>query len=146
METVFQYPGNNRLANRVFEDVSAVDDACRKAWDWLAAAPDRIDLTMRREWAIVPSSPNLAIMDDHQLGLISLARVRSPSAAVVPCACSARHSPLPRKSAIFRACISEIPVFGIRLPGTVSSGAVRNLTSLSLVQISASVSNAAEKS
>ena len=54
METVFRYLKNNRLANRVFADVSAVADACRKAWEWFAAAPDRIASIMRREWAIAP--------------------------------------------------------------------------------------------
>ena len=55
METVFQYLKNNRLANRVFADVAAVADACRKAWEWFAATPDRIASIMRREWAIVPA-------------------------------------------------------------------------------------------
>ena len=54
METVFRYLKNNRLANRVFADVAAVADACRKAWEWFAAAPDRIASIMRREWAIAP--------------------------------------------------------------------------------------------
>ena len=55
METVFRYLKNNRLANRVFADVAAVADACRKAWEWFAAAPDRIASIMRCEWAIVPA-------------------------------------------------------------------------------------------
>ena len=55
METVFRYPRNDRLANRVFADASAVADACRKAWEWFAAAPERIASILRREWAIVPA-------------------------------------------------------------------------------------------
>ena len=56
METVFPYPGNNRLANRVFADVAAVAVAvaCREAWERFAVAPDRIASIMRREWAIAP--------------------------------------------------------------------------------------------
>ena len=49
METVFQYPKGNRLANRVFADAAAVAEACRKAWDRFAAMPDRIAAIMRRE-------------------------------------------------------------------------------------------------
>lgn len=30
METVFQYPKGNRLANRAFADAAGVDEACRK--------------------------------------------------------------------------------------------------------------------
>ena len=55
METVFQYPRGNRLANRVFADAAAVAEPCRKAWDRFAAAPDRIASIMRREWAAVPA-------------------------------------------------------------------------------------------
>ena len=55
METACQYPKENRLANRVFADVAAVADACRKAWEWFAAAPNRIASIMRRGWAIVPA-------------------------------------------------------------------------------------------
>ena len=54
MQTVFQYLKNNRLANRVFANVAAVDEACREAWEWFAAAPNRIASIMRREWAIAP--------------------------------------------------------------------------------------------
>ena len=39
MEAVFPYPGNNRLANRVFADGAAAAEACREAWDRFAAAP-----------------------------------------------------------------------------------------------------------
>ena len=55
METVFQYPRGNRLANRVFADAVAVAEACCKAWDWFAAAPGRIASIMRRERATVPA-------------------------------------------------------------------------------------------
>ena len=55
METVIQYPRSNRLANRVFADAAAVAEACRKAWDRFAAAPDRIASIMRREWANLPA-------------------------------------------------------------------------------------------
>ena len=54
METVSQYPGHNRLANRVFADVTAVAEACREAWERFAGAPNRIASIMRREWAIAP--------------------------------------------------------------------------------------------
>ena len=55
LETVFQYPRGNRLANRVFADAAAVAEACCKAWDWFAAAPDKIASIMRREWANLPA-------------------------------------------------------------------------------------------
>ena len=55
METVFQYPRGNRLANRVFADAATVAEACRKAWDRFAAMPDRIASIMRREWANLPT-------------------------------------------------------------------------------------------
>ena len=54
MEAAVPYPGNNRLANRVFADVAAVAEACRESWGRFAAAPDRIALIVRREWAIAP--------------------------------------------------------------------------------------------
>ena len=55
METAFQYPRGDHLANRVFADPAAVAEACRKARDRFAAAPDRIAATMRREWAAIPA-------------------------------------------------------------------------------------------
>ena len=58
METVFPYPGNNRLANRVFSDVAAVAVACREAWERFAVAPDLIASIMRREWVISHTSQN----------------------------------------------------------------------------------------
>ena len=70
METVFQYLKNNRLANRVFADVAAVADACRKAWERLAAAPKRIASIVRREWAIAPSPPKSATTHECEFGLI----------------------------------------------------------------------------
>ena len=55
METVFQYPRGNRLANRAFADAAAVAEACHMAWDWFATMPDRIASIMRREWANLPT-------------------------------------------------------------------------------------------
>ena len=55
METVFQYPRGNRLANRVFADTAAVAETCRMAWDWFSAMPDKIASIMRREWANLPT-------------------------------------------------------------------------------------------
>ena len=52
---IVQYPRNNRLANRVFADAATADEACRKAWDRFAAAPDRIASIMRREWTDLPA-------------------------------------------------------------------------------------------
>ena len=49
METVFQYPKGNRLANRAFADAAGVAEACCKTWDRFATAPDRIASIMRRE-------------------------------------------------------------------------------------------------
>ena len=67
METVFRYPRDNRLANRMFADVAAVAEACRKAWEWFATAPNRIASIMRRKWAIAPSPPIPAKMNEYQL-------------------------------------------------------------------------------
>ena len=47
METAFQYPKNNRLANRAFADVAAVADACRKIGERFAVAPERIAIRRR---------------------------------------------------------------------------------------------------
>lgn len=44
METAFQYPRGNRLANRVFTDAAAVAEACRRAWDRFAAGAADIEL------------------------------------------------------------------------------------------------------
>ena len=55
METVFQYLKGNRLANRVFADAAAVAEACRMAWDWFAAMPDKIASIMRRKWTNLPT-------------------------------------------------------------------------------------------
>ena len=55
METVFQRLKSNRLANRVFAAAAAVAEACRRAWDRFAAAPDRTASVMRREWTNLPA-------------------------------------------------------------------------------------------
>ena len=55
METVLQYPGSNRLANRVFAGAAAAAETCRKARDRFAAAPGRIAFIVRREWANPPA-------------------------------------------------------------------------------------------
>ena len=55
METAFQYPKGNRLANRMFAGVAAVAEACRKAWSRFVAAPDRVASIMRREQVNLPA-------------------------------------------------------------------------------------------
>ena len=55
MEQVFQHLKANRLSNRVFADVKAVQTACAKAWDWPASAPERVASIVSRDWAQAPA-------------------------------------------------------------------------------------------
>ena len=70
MEAVFQHLKGNRLANGAFADAAAVAEACRKAWNRFAAAPDRIASIMRREWPPSPRRLKSTIMDDYEFGLV----------------------------------------------------------------------------
>src|SRR4051812_22542088 len=51
VENVGEYPRQNKLGHRVWPDYEAIVAPCREAWNWLAAAPDRLASITRREWA-----------------------------------------------------------------------------------------------
>ena len=51
VENMWEYLRQNQLGLRVFADSDAIVAACCDAWNWLAAAPDRLASITRREWA-----------------------------------------------------------------------------------------------
>src|SRR4051794_25097875 len=51
VENVWEYLRQNELGHRVWPDYEAIVATCREAWNWLAAAPDRLASITRREWA-----------------------------------------------------------------------------------------------
>ena len=44
-------PAADKLGHRVWPDYEAIVATCCEAWNWLAAAPDRLASITRREWA-----------------------------------------------------------------------------------------------
>ena len=50
---MWAYLRGNKLSNRVFDDYDAIVHACRDAWNWLTAQPDRITSIASRDWATV---------------------------------------------------------------------------------------------
>src|SRR3954463_14709492 len=51
VENVWEYLRQNKLGLRVWPDYEAIVATCCEAWNWLAAAPDRLASIPRREWA-----------------------------------------------------------------------------------------------
>ena len=51
VENVWEYLRQNKLSHRVWPDYEAIVATCCDAWNWLAAAPDRLASITRREWA-----------------------------------------------------------------------------------------------
>ena len=51
VENVWEYLRQNKLSHRVWPDYEAIVASCCEAWNWLAAAPDRLASITRREWA-----------------------------------------------------------------------------------------------
>src|SRR3954453_22607506 len=51
VENVWEYLRQNKLSHRVWPDYEAIVATCCEAWNWLAAAPDRLASIPRREWA-----------------------------------------------------------------------------------------------
>ena len=51
VENVWEYLRQNKLGHRVWPDYEAIVATCCEAWNWLAAAPDRLASITRREWA-----------------------------------------------------------------------------------------------
>src|SRR3954451_2049238 len=51
VENVWEYLRQNKLGLRVWPDYEAIVATCCEAWNWLAAAPDRLAPITRREWA-----------------------------------------------------------------------------------------------
>jgi DDE superfamily endonuclease len=51
VENVWEDLRQNKLGHRVWPDYEAIVATCREAWNWLAAAPDRLASITRREWA-----------------------------------------------------------------------------------------------
>ena len=49
-ENIWQYLGQNALANRVCENYEAIVTACCKAWNDLIELPDTITSIANREW------------------------------------------------------------------------------------------------
>ena len=53
MENVWEYLRGNKLSARVWDDYDAILEACRDAWNWLIADPERIRSIGTREWVTV---------------------------------------------------------------------------------------------
>jgi len=51
VENIWQFLRQNHLSNRVYENYSAIVDACCDAWRKLEAKPDTIRSIGQREWA-----------------------------------------------------------------------------------------------
>ena len=53
MENVWDYLRQNKLCARVWDSYDAIVEACKAAWNWLIADPDRITSIGTREWVCV---------------------------------------------------------------------------------------------
>jgi len=53
MENVWDYLRQNQLCATVWESYEQIIEACRTAWNWLIADPDRIKSIGNRDWACV---------------------------------------------------------------------------------------------
>ena len=53
MEKVWDYLRQNKLCARVWNTYDEILDACKNAWNWLIADPDRIRSIGDRDWACV---------------------------------------------------------------------------------------------
>jgi transposase len=53
MENVWDYLRQNKLCATVWDSYEQIIDACKTAWNWLIADPDRITSIGSREWACV---------------------------------------------------------------------------------------------
>src|SRR3954469_13269222 len=51
VENVWEDLRQNKLSHRVWPDYDAIVATCCDAWNWLAAAPDRLASITRRDWA-----------------------------------------------------------------------------------------------
>ena len=51
VENIWQFLRQNHLANRVYDDYTAIVDACCEAWNALIAMPDTIRSIATRQWA-----------------------------------------------------------------------------------------------
>jgi hypothetical protein len=53
MENVWDYLRQNKLCATVWESYEQIIEACKTAWNWLIADPDRITSIGSRDWARV---------------------------------------------------------------------------------------------
>jgi hypothetical protein len=53
MENVWDYLRQNQLCSTVWDSYDEIVQACKTAWNWLIANPDRIRSIGTREWATV---------------------------------------------------------------------------------------------
>lgn len=53
MENVWDYLRQNKLCATVWDSYEQIIDACKTAWNWLIADPDRINSIGSRDWACV---------------------------------------------------------------------------------------------
>jgi DDE superfamily endonuclease len=53
MENVWDYVRQNKLCSTVWESYDEIVEACRTAWNWFVADPDRIRSIGTRAWATV---------------------------------------------------------------------------------------------
>jgi hypothetical protein len=53
MENVWEYLRANKLSARVWDNYDAIIEACREAWNWFIADPERIRSIGTRTWATV---------------------------------------------------------------------------------------------
>ena len=53
MENVWEYLRANKLCRLVWDSYEAILNACKEAWNFLIADPDRIRIIGTRQWACV---------------------------------------------------------------------------------------------
>ena len=53
MENIWAYLRSNKLCARVWDSYEAIQQACREAWNFLTADPERIRSIGSRDWATV---------------------------------------------------------------------------------------------
>ena len=53
MENVWDYLRQNKLCAQVWDTYEDILDACKAAWNWLVADPERIRSIGTRQWACV---------------------------------------------------------------------------------------------
>ena len=65
MENVWEYLRANKLCRLVWDSYEAILNACKEAWNFLIADPDRIRIIGTRQWACVNAWGGWCYTDRH---------------------------------------------------------------------------------